>query len=398
MIYEYDGLPFYKNEEAPYAAAKAGNRDAVANFINSMQFNWVDVPDEKGNTLLFYAGKYGHVEIVTLLLKEGASPYINKKGKSLFDKAKEEVKVVLEEYLCNKARSFEEVYSDHLKEVAEDFASRVPERLLSIVTTLPEECKNSVAQSVTRALLSIGEVELAESVRDLYQNERYKHLLGLIIEEFSLLLPETNDFFANNRSTFHLIFKRDLEFVRMNQEIPEDVKQQIVNGIFEAENCAKMVEFVRSIEDPSYRQLARVLLGFSIFDELVRKAENRAIKKCCEQEKDWVSDFENLLENAVMSKDYEEVFDYLYKMEILDFRTWAFVVTAQAMCKNEKVEEGYQLISVAAVAGFIDLTKFADLLQDLMEELSENIWVEKFTQLMNQHTDGQSWSFFSFDT
>ena len=79
-------FPLYGvNYELLFRDAKSGDLTLFSTFIENNAFIDVNTKDDKGNTLLYYAVKYGHLPIVDILINAGAYPHTtNNQGTTAF--------------------------------------------------------------------------------------------------------------------------------------------------------------------------------------------------------------------------------------------------------------------------------------------------------------------------
>lgn len=279
MWTEYNNCLIYKGLEVPFEDAKNGNIDKVKEYISSAN-SWVNIPDEKGNTLLFYAGKRGHVNVVTFLLEKGASVYENIKGKSLWDKAPQEVMTVLENHSLNALQLFEKVYSNHLALSAEKFVGEKLNELKSIVQSLSECGKKQVAYHLFKELLVHGEIESAKVIFNEYQKGFHRSLLSLLINNFEM--ETINDsaieeqlFINALKTSFQQYFELDLI---------ED--QRLVDRVDKADMDSDYDELINEIKDYGNK---RTLISFSTLiimklcgEKKFKKAEE-FLKRCVKE-------------------------------------------------------------------------------------------------------------------
>lgn len=359
--YSYSNVPMvsmkpvnwdiYFSNGVPYMAAKLGNLSGIEKFIR--EGGWVDIPDRKGNSMLYYATKKGHVKVVDLLLANGAHFYANKKGITILATHC----TLSSECLKTYKMSFKEALrllapepSQEIKERAfEDFWVNVPlkypEHALEHLDYIESESKIQAAKLLVHNFLCSGDIQSAKCVLEQFQAEHPVQLLKLQIELFIPMFNKMEEWIMANPKKFKKALLHEIELTQSRYPIPpeflEIVKVTLTSCLSNTEARTKIDLLPRS----DIQGFARSVLCSSSLEELAIHARDEACRRNVESEKEKFTRCIVLAEIAEKTQDFAEVISAIECIEFSELKEDFMMKLAYTMFACKQYENAYQLVN-----------------------------------------------------
>ncbi len=393
-----------------YQAAKQGNLDKVQAFIRNG--GWIDMPNKKGNSMLYYGCKAGQVEVVRYLLGQGAHSYSNLKGKTGLERALQEIKNIVKENEVLRKEISVLAYTLNHQIVEKALKLRSMECgvpfILSIV--IPQERKKAlesyvlqavceydhpililqlvkdpfnqaiVARALVHSFLSCGDIESARHVLDfLPPKMALKSTLAMSIAIFTEKFEGIEIAMQANPSQFQEMIKFGVELQNVYSKCPEEDIKKIIYGMYRAGSFAKAFEYANGLSS-KYRGFAKSCLTACGLSALAEDLENDVAEKLKDLAHQTIQQMREIHDLAVFNKDFSKVLEFIDTIENETLKTYMKIEISLQMCIGELYEESFDLLKTH----LYDLEEIDHIILEfttLLKMKSEEYWFTKFAAL-----------------